>query len=140
MRCFVLVAFVSAALVGSSVAKIRQQSQEDSQWATTSEATLRKVVVKAVMPSYPTSSRKRGSTGVAVAEIDLDENGNVIAARVLEAPDEEIGRSVVKSVQQWKFQPLKVQGGAVRIHSKLTFYFVAQKGRAWVEHPRRFAK
>jgi len=75
-----------------------------------------------------------------VAEIDVDESGNVIAARILEAPDDDIGGAVVKAVQQWKFQSVMVEGRPARVNSKLTFYFVAQKGKAWVENPRKFSK
>jgi TonB family protein len=108
------------------------------QLITVSEAVLRKLASKTVMPQYPAQSKKRGSKGIAVVRVDLDEKGELSDLRVLEAPDSDIEASVTDAVKQWQFGPARgANGEPLRIRSKLTFYFVSDGGQFRVNNPKR---
>lgn len=104
------------------------------------EAVLRKLAKKMVMPKYPDGATKRGVKGRAVAEVNIDKQGNLIDVRVLEAPDQEIEQSVIRAIKQWKFSPATVSEHklSVNVRGKLTFYFVLEGRRGRVENPRKF--
>ena len=108
--------------------------------ARASEASLRKIATKVVMPNYPHESIKRGAKGVAVAELVIGVAGDVSNAEVLEAPDALIEKAVLEAVKQWKFRPTNVKGGGpVSVRGKLTFYFeINEKGQGKVENPRQY--
>jgi TonB family protein len=90
------------------------------------------------MPAFPEESRARGAKGVAVAELVFDPNGDVYRARILEAPDTPIKAAVLEAVKQWKFRPQFVDGSAVYIRGKLTFYYVINdRGEGVVNNPRQ---
>jgi TonB family protein len=90
------------------------------------------------MPAFPEESRTRGAKGVAVAELVFDPNGDVYRARILEAPDTPIKAAVLEAVKQWKFRPQFVDGSAVYIRGKLTFYYVINdRGEGVVNNPRQ---
>lgn len=105
-----------------------------------SETSLRKVASKVVMPAYPEGSIKRGSKGVAVAQLIFDGEGNVSQVKVLEAPDALIEEAVSIAVSQWKFRASKLKDGPpIRVRGKLTFYYVInEKGEGTVENPKQY--
>lgn len=103
------------------------------------EGVLRRLAQHSVIPEYPQVSRKKGATGVAVAELVTDVTGSVRDVTVLQAPDEAIAEAVAAAVRQWRFAPRKVRGQAVPLVGKLTFYF-RQRGKAFVvESPSSLA-
>lgn len=102
------------------------------------ELTLRRGATKMVMPEYPSESVKNHSTGIAVAQIEINADGEVDKLEVLEAPDLPIKNEVSGAVKQWRFQPQTIHGSPVRIRGKLTFYFVFdEEGRATVKNPKQ---
>jgi TonB family protein len=113
--------------------------QED--FAIVPEAVLRNLAQTSVMPAYPESSRKRGSQGRVVAQVDLDKGGHITEVLVLESPDEDIKGAVIEAIKQWRFGPAYVgeEKRPVRIRGKLTFYFVLEGGDARVRNPRKFS-
>ena len=107
------------------------------------ESALRKLATKTVMPEYPAATRERGVQGRAVALLQFDEESNVVAVKILEAPDEETGKSVSDAIRKWKFVKASVPdagGASVRMESRLTFYFEIIDGRAMVRPPKKFQK
>lgn len=100
-----------------------------------SEAVIRKRAVKVVMPVFPEASKNRGTTGVAVAEIEIDRTGTVSRVEVLEAPDSDIKSAVAGAVKQWRFKPATLSGTAVKVLGKLTFYYTADHGKSVVRNP-----
>lgn len=105
------------------------------------EKPLRKMARKTVMPDYPKEARKRGGKGVAVAQLEIDENGDVVKVEVLEAPDPLIYSAVESAVKAWKFNAATVKDrGRVRVQGKLTFYFIIDKLGARVENPQDISK
>jgi TonB family protein len=129
--CLLLLLFAYAsAVVGSTAKQYRV--------ATVPEKTLRKFAKVVVMPTYPEDSKRNGSQGVAVALLNIDEEGTVKKVEILEAPDESIGNAVSKATQMWKFQPVTEDstGKSIRLSGKLTFYFKIVDKVALVENPR----
>lgn len=105
------------------------------------ESVLRNFATKTVMPDYPASAKHRGVQGRAVALLQISEEGNVAAVKMLEAPDAEIEKSVSDAIRKWKFNKASSQeGGGVRLEGRLTFYFEIIDGRASVRNPRKFQK
>lgn len=106
--------------------------------ATVPEKTLRQFAKTVVMPEYPDASQRNGIQGVAIAEVNIDEEGAVKKVEILEAPNEAIGNAVVMAIKKWKFErPVDDSTGkAVRLSGKLTFYFVIENGRGIVKNPK----
>jgi TonB family protein len=106
---------------------------------TVSEVTLRKLASSTVMPDYPQASQKRGSKGIAVVRVDLDEKGALGDLRIVEAPDKDIEAAVLDAVRRWKFAAAQgAKGESYRLRGKLTFYFVSASGQFRVENPRQY--
>jgi len=101
-----------------------------------SEGVFRRKAVKSVLPKFPAESFKKGSHGVAVAELSVDEKGDVESIKILDSPDEAIKQAVTDAANQWKFSPSKMKGAPIRLKGKLTFYFVIEGGRGRVENPK----
>ena len=127
---------IGALLGGISVAAPSSAMVQDV--ARVPEAVVRKVATTVVKPEYPLASKKRGTQGLAVVVVEIDEDGNVTSVEVAEAPDEEIGQSVVRAVKQWKFSPVTAEGKPIKLRGKLTFYFSIRDGKPAVEDPKRF--
>jgi TonB family protein len=102
------------------------------------EGVVRKVAKTVVMPAYPATSKKRRTQGLAVVTVDIDERGDVTNVAIVEAPDEDIGKSVMTAVRQWKFSELTAEGKPVRLQGKLSFYFRINGGKARVSNPEKF--
>ena len=101
---------------------------------------MRKSASKVVMPVYPKMSIKKRKSGVGVAEVEFDGEGNVVRVTVLESPDAECAKSISSALKQWKFTPSKLDGEPVYMRGKLTFYFVSDsKGRGEVRPPKQFS-
>ncbi len=102
------------------------------------EVAVRKLATRTVMPVYPESSKNRGTRGVAVAQVNVNETGLLTNVEIIEAPDSEIEQAVIRAVKYWKFNPANVDGKAIPFVGKLTFYFVINERQARVQNPRRF--
>jgi TonB family protein len=101
------------------------------------EFTIRRVATKKPLPAYPPESVAKKRTGVAVAAIRSDVNGQVIEARILEAPDDAIGTAVRDALRTWTIPPMMVRGGSEphEVTGKVTFYFQIVEGRGRVSNP-----
>lgn len=101
---------------------------------------VRRAAIRVVLPEYPKESIRNRKSGVGVAEILYDGDGNVINVASLEAPDDECSRSIIYALRQWKFEPSKVDGVPVNVKGKLTFYFeIDNKGNGKVRSPKQFS-
>lgn len=97
---------------------------------------MRAAAVRAILPAYPTRSVSVGTEGVAVAELELAEDGSVRRVTVLESPDLEITREVGAVLKQWKFAIRTPEGMAgFPVRGKLTYYFVIEAGNGVVLTP-----
>jgi TonB family protein len=101
------------------------------------EASLRKLALKVVMPPYPRDAEAGRITGVVVAQVVVSEEGTVAEASVLQAPADSIKKVVPEAVRQWRFKAQTVGGAPVRVHSKLTFYYLIDSGKGVVRNPEQ---
>jgi TonB family protein len=130
---------LSAVLLLSSLyAATAARVQED--FAIVPEGVLRRLAKKTVLPDYPEASKKRGTTGRAVVQLDVDKEGRLTKTFVLESPDDDIRQAVTDAVSHWEFNPASAgdEHKPVRIRGKLTFYFVIEGRNARVQNPRKF--
>lgn len=130
-RAAALIVFISSAITGVDGGLIVQSNRT----AKVSEETLRAIAVNRVMPDYPEESRRQRATGVAVAELLIDEKGEVASVDVLEAPDSIIKEAVLKAVRLWRFKPAKSRNEPISLRGKLTFYYVVEDSNFFVRNP-----
>ena len=90
------------------------------------------------MPSFPRSSLRKMSQGVAVCQIEVNEIGKVKDVSIWESPDPLIARAVKRAVLNWKFKNPTMGGKPVPIRGKLTFYFQIQNGKGVVRNAKPF--
>ncbi len=103
------------------------------------EKGIRRSAVKAIMPVYPTDSLKKKISGVAVAEIQFNGEGNLTDVKILESPDSPIGKSVADAMRQWTFKPSQLEGKPISVRGKITFYFsINERGKGEVKNPKQF--
>lgn len=55
-------------------------------------------------PAYPDSCRSKGVSGAVLVQFDVTPEGNVVNARILEAPDRCFSR-ILRTVERWKYPP-----------------------------------
>lgn len=101
-----------------------------------SDMQFRRIARERPRPEYPGVSVDSGRMGVAVAEVVTTSGGSMGWVEILEAPDEHTGDALVKALAQWEVQPPVDDGGrAVRVRSKLFFYFLIEDGEGFVRSP-----
>lgn len=67
-------------------------------------------------PTYPATALRNGVQGSVVASLNVDTRGNVTEASIVSRSGErsrDLDRSVLRTVQGWKFQPAMQNGRAV---------------------------
>jgi len=69
---------------------------------------------KRVMPEYPIEIRERRIEGDVVAVVMIDEKGNVTVERINQSPHPDLSQSVRKALSQWRFDPPRKDGKAVK--------------------------
>jgi TonB family protein len=127
LLCLLAVTFLVA---GASAAALQSK-------AVVPEKVLRNFATRTVMPEYPAASKEHGTQGRAVALLQLDESGRLVSVKMLEAPDDDIEKSVVEAIKKWRFDNVTRHAGeGVRIEGRLTFYFEIIDGQARVRNPK----
>jgi TonB family protein len=113
------------------------QASADQETATItlSELNLRKAALVSVLPAYPKAAMKNHAEGVLVAQITVNEKGNIAKIVILDTPAASIGKSAALAINRWRFQPFTVDGHAVNVTGKLTFYFRIDHQKAIVLNP-----
>ncbi|HDS1220109.1 TonB family protein [Stenotrophomonas maltophilia] len=67
-------------------------------------------------PDYPAAALRNGVQGSVIASLDVDTRGNVTNAAIVSRSGErsrDLDRAVLRTVQNWKFQPAMQDGRAV---------------------------
>lgn len=64
-------------------------------------------------PSYPEACRSRGASGVVIVEFDVTAEGNVVNPRIISSADGCFDRSVLQTIQKYKYPPPQEDGRAV---------------------------
>lgn len=87
------------------------------------------VKIKDVYPKYPELARKARIEGIVILEAIIDENGNVVKARILRSPGKAFGfdDAALEAVKQWKFKPGLQNGVPVPVIYALTVQFKLTK-------------
>lgn len=63
-------------------------------------------------PPYPDACRSKGVAGAVLVQFDVTPEGNVVNARILEAPDRCFSR-ILRTVERWKYPPAYQNGRPV---------------------------
>ncbi len=80
-----------------------------------------------VAPGYPSTSRRLGEEGKVVLRIELDEDGNVAAVHIAESSGfARLDGAAVEAVRNWRCNPARRDGQAVRAVALQPFKFVLQ--------------
>jgi len=98
------------------------------------EANLRNLAMKTTTPSFPEPRLVDNKTGVVVVFVVV-EGGKVLQAKFLEAPAPALGQAAEAAVKQWTFRPTTLAGRSVRVRSRLTFYYVIERGHGMFRDP-----
>ena len=72
-----------------------------------------KLVTK-VYPKYPDEAPKKRLQGKVVVRLELDINGNLQKATLIEG-DPLLGRAFMEAVKQWRFEPTRLDGDPVEV-------------------------
>jgi TonB family protein len=112
-------AFGIGALGGDSVIP-----QGAARRAKQAPAGLEATAIRKVWPEYPPAARAAGIGGVVEVEVQIDESGDVVNARVVRMNGGPFFvEAAVKAARQWKFRPLLQEGRSVKSGGILTFRF-----------------
>jgi len=78
-------------------------------------------------PRYPPASRRMGEAGTVVLRVELDERGNVDAARVHSSSNHSrLDEAAVAAVKTWRCTPAHRDGQPVRATALQPFNFILQ--------------
>jgi TonB family protein len=83
---------------------------------------LQENVIHRVEPVYPAEAREAGIEGIVEVEVIVDEEGKVVAARVLSG-DPTLGDAALAAVRQWKFRPILLEAKPAKVIGELRFRF-----------------
>lgn len=67
-----------------------------------------------VYPKYPEEALKKRLQGKVVVRLELDINGNIQEAKLIEG-DPVLGRAFMEAVKQWRFEPTTLDGDPVEV-------------------------
>jgi TonB family protein len=86
---------------------------------------LQKLLEHPVAPIYPEVARKAGIEGDVVLRAYVSSDGRVTNLRVLAGPPI-LARAAIDAVQQWRYQPVKINGRATNVVTTLIVAFRLQ--------------
>lgn len=81
------------------------------------------LLISGYAPVYPPALIASGITGSATVVFTIDENGNVVDARIESATQQEFADSSLIAVKTWRFRPASLGGKPVRNTSRQQFPF-----------------
>ncbi len=80
---------------------------------------VKPVAVNRVAAEYPKRARARGITGYVVFNILISKTGGIEKLKILESNPSGVFDEVAKeAVEQWRFEPARYQGKAVKVWAK----------------------
>jgi Ca-activated chloride channel family protein len=77
---------------------------------------------KKVQPAYPAIAKAASAKGAVQVQITVDENGEVIGARVINGQPM-FNDAALQAAKQWRFKPTEMSGSPVKTQGVLTFNF-----------------
>jgi len=81
------------------------------------------VLVKEVKPQYTAEAKEARIQGTVTLECVVETDGSVGNVTVAKTLDEGLDREAVKAARQWRFEPGKKDGKAVRVQITLEMTF-----------------
>jgi TonB family protein len=84
-------------------------------------------LIKEVFPKYPEVARQARVEGIVILEAKIDEQGDVIDAKVLRSIPL-LDQAAMDAVKQWKYEPLTIGGKARKVIFTVTVRFVLSEG------------
>ncbi|MEO8659219.1 MAG: M56 family metallopeptidase [Bryobacteraceae bacterium] len=78
---------------------------------------------KQVKPLYPPTAKTEGASGSVVLRGVISMEGNVIGLKTLSAARPDFEESARAAVQQWKFEPAKLNGNPIEVVTDITINF-----------------
>ncbi len=76
-----------------------------------------------VQPEYPEIARQAGLEGKVIVEAIIDENGNVIDARVVYSDNEIFNKAALDAMRKMRYKPAKHKGIPVKVKIRQPFVF-----------------
>ncbi len=76
-----------------------------------------------INPEYPPSARRLGIESSIIVEIDIDENGLVMEARIVKGAEYGFNQAALKAIKQVKFVPALKAGKPVPVRVRLPIKF-----------------
>ena len=80
-------------------------------------------VIHYVAPKYPKAALEKGLEGKVLVEAVIDENGNVIDARIKYSDNEIFNEAALAAIKQTKFKPALLNGHPVKVRITVPFVF-----------------
>jgi protein TonB len=80
-------------------------------------------LLKPLSPKYPDRAREFQKEGVVIIEADIDTQGHVISARIIEESGWGFGGAALKAVQETTFSPAKIGATAVPVRYRIPIRF-----------------
>ncbi len=79
--------------------------------------------IEYVAPEYPKEAREKGLEGRVLVEAIVDENGNVIDARIRYSSNEIFNEAALAAMRKMKFKPAKRNGVPIKVKVIQPFIF-----------------
>jgi TonB family protein len=70
--------------------------------------------------------------GIVVVELLVGPDGRLKKLRSVEAPHPDFVEAVRRAIQRWRFVPTVIDGQAMAVKGKITYYFSSTDGRGRV--------
>ncbi len=86
------------------------------------------VAIKKVLPHYPVEMAKAGIEGFVVIEGLVDTHGDYVALSIVEASNEDFGKSAIKALKKWKFDPARQNGEPVMRIARIPVRYTLEYG------------
>lgn len=80
-------------------------------------------LIKKVNPIFPEEARKQEISGQVVLSVRSDEQGNIVAVKIVKSPHDLLSKASVEAVKQWKYEPMLIKGKPMPIIFTVTMTF-----------------
>jgi TonB family protein len=80
-------------------------------------------LIKKVNPIFPDEAKKQGISGQVFLSVRSDEQGNIVAVKIVKSPHELLSKASVEAVKQWKYEPMLIKGKPMPIIFNVTMTF-----------------
>jgi len=87
------------------------------------EVTVKPVLLNKVLPTYPVEARKEGLKGKVIVTVAVDENGDVVEAKIASSDNQIFNNTSLEAAKKCKFKPAEIDGQLVKVILKIPFQF-----------------